>query len=136
MAVNVGLPLFEGQRDHRMAMRKEVYQARGLTLDKTIETGAAPKKAAARNVTKHSLLCGSPATVAEQVAEIDAVGVGTPDHTHFAITYMAKSMGKHVFVEKPLVHSYTPRAILKKIIYHPYSRLTQPRRLASMQYQH
>ncbi|MED5456754.1 MAG: Gfo/Idh/MocA family oxidoreductase [Verrucomicrobiota bacterium] len=37
--------------------------------------------------------------------QIDAVGVGTPDHTHFAITYMAMSMGKHVFVEKPLVHS-------------------------------
>ena len=32
--------------------------------------------------------------------QIDAVGVGTPDHTHFAITYMAMSMGKHVFVEK------------------------------------
>ena len=37
--------------------------------------------------------------------QIDAVGVGTPDHTHFSITYMAMSMGKHVFVEKPLVHS-------------------------------
>ena len=37
--------------------------------------------------------------------QIDAVGVGTPDHTHFAITYIAMSMGKHVFVEKPLVHS-------------------------------
>ena len=37
--------------------------------------------------------------------QIDAVGVGTPDHTHFAITYMAMIMGKHVFVEKPLVHS-------------------------------
>ena len=37
--------------------------------------------------------------------QIDVVGVGTPDHTHFAITYMAMSMGKHVFVEKPLVHS-------------------------------
>ena len=37
--------------------------------------------------------------------QIDVVGVGTPDHTHFAITYAAMSMGKHVFVEKPLVHS-------------------------------
>tara|TARA_B100000989_G_scaffold298067_1_gene285942 strand:+ start:3019 stop:4089 length:1071 start_codon:yes stop_codon:yes gene_type:complete len=75
-AERIGLPLFEGQRDHRMAMRKEVYEARGLTLDKSMETGAAPKKTAARNVTQHSLLCGSPSTVAEQVAEIDAVGVG------------------------------------------------------------
>src|SRR5437868_6453247 len=37
--------------------------------------------------------------------KIDAVGVGTPDHNHFAIAYMAMSMGKHVFVEKPLTHS-------------------------------
>lgn len=74
-AEKVGVPLFEAQRDHRMSMRKQVYEARGLTLDKSMETGAAPK-AAARNVTHHSLLCGSPATVAEQVAEIDAAGIG------------------------------------------------------------
>ena len=37
--------------------------------------------------------------------KIDAVGVGTPDHTHFGITYAAMNMGKHVFVEKPLAHS-------------------------------
>ncbi|MFL2688339.1 MAG: LLM class flavin-dependent oxidoreductase [Alphaproteobacteria bacterium] len=74
-AEKVGVPLFEAQRDHRMSMRKQVYESRGLTLDKSMETGAAPK-AAARNVTHHSLLCGSPATVAEQVAEIDAAGVG------------------------------------------------------------
>jgi len=74
-AEKVGVPLFEAQREHRTAMRKQVYEARGLTLDKSMETGAAPK-VAARNVTHHSLLCGSPATVAEQVAEIDAVGVG------------------------------------------------------------
>jgi len=37
--------------------------------------------------------------------KVDAVGIGTPDHTHFAIAYMALSMGKHVFVEKPLAHS-------------------------------
>jgi alkanesulfonate monooxygenase SsuD/methylene tetrahydromethanopterin reductase-like flavin-dependent oxidoreductase (luciferase family) len=75
-AEKIGVPLFEAQRDHRMAMRKRVYEERGWTLDKSIETGAAPKAAAARNVTHHSLLCGSPATVAEQIAEIDAVGVG------------------------------------------------------------
>ena len=37
--------------------------------------------------------------------QIDVVGVGTPDHCHFSIAYTAMSMGKHVFVEKPLVHS-------------------------------
>ena len=47
--------------------------------------------------------------------QIDAVGVGTPDHTHFAITYMAMSMGKHVFVEKPLVHSLWEARTLQKL---------------------
>lgn len=47
--------------------------------------------------------------------QIDAVGVGTPDHTHFAIAYMAMSMGKHVFVEKPLVHSLQEARTLKKL---------------------
>jgi len=43
--------------------------------------------------------------LSEMGDKIDAVGVGTPDHSHFAIAYMAMSMGKHVFVEKPLAHS-------------------------------
>jgi len=43
--------------------------------------------------------------LAEMGDKIDAVGIGTPDHTHFAVAYMALSMGKHVFVEKPLAHS-------------------------------
>ena len=47
--------------------------------------------------------------------KIDAVGVGTPDHTHFAIAYMAMSMGKHVFVEKPLVHSLWEARTLKEL---------------------
>ncbi|MBT3193788.1 MAG: Gfo/Idh/MocA family oxidoreductase [Verrucomicrobia bacterium] len=46
---------------------------------------------------------------------IDAVGVGTPDHTHFAPTYMAISMGKHVFVEKPLVHSIGEARTLQEL---------------------
>lgn len=33
---------------------------------------------------------------------IDAVVVSTPDHMHFAIGMMAISMGKHVFIQKPL----------------------------------
>ena len=37
--------------------------------------------------------------------DVDAVGIGTPDHTHFAVAYTALSTGKHVFVEKPMAHS-------------------------------
>ena len=47
--------------------------------------------------------------------KIDAVGVGTPDHNHFSITYRAMSMGKHVFVEKPLVHSLDECRTLQKL---------------------
>jgi predicted dehydrogenase len=36
---------------------------------------------------------------------IDAVVVGTPDHTHAIITASALSSGRHVYCEKPLAHS-------------------------------
>jgi predicted dehydrogenase len=37
--------------------------------------------------------------------QIDAVAVATPDHMHFPIAMAAISLGKHVFVEKPLTHT-------------------------------
>lgn len=37
--------------------------------------------------------------------EIDAVVIGTPDHTHAVITMEAIRRGKHVYCEKPLAHS-------------------------------
>jgi predicted dehydrogenase len=37
--------------------------------------------------------------------KIDAVSVSTPDHMHFPIAMAALSLGKHVFVEKPLTHT-------------------------------
>ena len=38
--------------------------------------------------------------------KIDAVCVGTPDHSHFPITMLAMSLGKHVYVEKPMAHTF------------------------------
>ncbi len=37
---------------------------------------------------------------------IDAVSVGTPDHSHFPICMMAMALGKHVYVEKPMAHTF------------------------------
>lgn len=47
-------------------------------------------------------------------ADIDAVSVVTPDHTHFPAAMLAMSLGKHVYVEKPLTHSYRESALLRK----------------------
>lgn len=38
--------------------------------------------------------------------QIDAVCIGVPDHTHFPITMLAMSLGKHVYVEKPLARTF------------------------------
>ena len=37
--------------------------------------------------------------------EIDAVMVGTPDHSHYPATMIAMQLGKHVFTQKPLTHT-------------------------------
>jgi len=38
--------------------------------------------------------------------DIDAVSIGTPDFSHFPATMLAMSLGKHVFVEKPMAHTF------------------------------
>jgi hypothetical protein len=38
--------------------------------------------------------------------QFEAVSVCTPDHSHFPITMLAMSEGKHVYVEKPMAHSF------------------------------
>ena len=38
--------------------------------------------------------------------EIDAVSVGVPDFSHFPIAMLAMSLGKHVYCEKPMGHSF------------------------------
>jgi predicted dehydrogenase len=44
--------------------------------------------------------------------DFDAVCVGTPDFSHFPITILAMSQGKHVYVEKPLTRTFHESEIL------------------------
>jgi predicted dehydrogenase len=48
----------------------------------------------------------------EMANQIDAVSVGTPDFSHFAATMMAIDYGKHVYVEKPLAHTFNEVELL------------------------
>jgi predicted dehydrogenase len=47
--------------------------------------------------------------------KIDAVTISTPDHMHFPIAVAALSLGKHVFVEKPLTHTVAEARQLDKL---------------------
>ncbi|MHC1705707.1 MAG: Gfo/Idh/MocA family oxidoreductase [Tenuifilaceae bacterium] len=38
--------------------------------------------------------------------DIDAVCIGTPDFSHFPATMLSMSLGKHVYVEKPMAHTF------------------------------
>jgi predicted dehydrogenase len=46
--------------------------------------------------------------------DFDAVSVGTPDFSHFPISMLAMSMGKHVYVEKPMTRTFNEAELMIK----------------------
>lgn len=50
----------------------------------------------------------------EMGKDIDAVTISTPDHTHATIAYAAMSLGKHVYVQKPMTHTIAEARLLRK----------------------
>jgi len=46
--------------------------------------------------------------------QFDAVLVGVPDHSHFAISMLAMSMGKAVYVEKPMARTFNEVELMMK----------------------
>ena len=53
--------------------------------------------------------------LAEMEKEIDAVVIGTPDHTHAPAALMAMRMGKHVYCEKPLAHNVREVRLMRDV---------------------
>lgn len=60
----------------------------------------------------------------KQISECDAVCVSTPDHTHAIIALEAMRQGKHVYVQKPLAHSFEECEMLMASA-HKYGVVTQ-----------
>ncbi|MEN6457050.1 MAG: Gfo/Idh/MocA family oxidoreductase [Prolixibacteraceae bacterium] len=46
--------------------------------------------------------------------QIDAVTAGVPDFAHFPITMLAMSLGKHVYVEKPMARTFNEVELMMK----------------------
>jgi alkanesulfonate monooxygenase SsuD/methylene tetrahydromethanopterin reductase-like flavin-dependent oxidoreductase (luciferase family) len=72
-AERIAVPAFEAMQERRAEMRNKVYQEQGVSIQPMPAPGSAPP---ARTVVEHSLVYGSPATVAEKLAAVAATGVG------------------------------------------------------------
>lgn len=51
----------------------------------------------------------------DEMPEIDALTISTPDHSHAPAAYRAMKMGKHVYVQKPLTHTVAEARLLTNV---------------------
>jgi alkanesulfonate monooxygenase SsuD/methylene tetrahydromethanopterin reductase-like flavin-dependent oxidoreductase (luciferase family) len=72
-AERIAVPAFTEMHEHRVAMRKRIYQEQGVSILPMPARDAPPPAHAS---VENGLVYGSPATVAEKLAPIAASGVG------------------------------------------------------------
>lgn len=72
-AERIAVPAFAAMHAQRSAMREQVYRDQGVSIVPMPPPGTTP---AARTLVEHSLIYGSPATVAERLSEVAKIGVG------------------------------------------------------------
>lgn len=70
-AEQVGIPAFQAMVEARAELRDRIYRETGLRIE--VPAGDLPS---ARASAEHGFIHGSPARVAEAIAEIDALGIG------------------------------------------------------------
>ena len=70
-AERIGVPMFQAMVEARATLRNRIYRETGLRIE--VPAGDLPS---ARAGAEHGFIHGSPARVAEAIAEIDGIGVG------------------------------------------------------------
>ena len=70
-AERAGIPAFKAMVEGRAELRNRIYRETGMRIE--VPAGDLPS---ARASADHGFICGSPATVAEAIAEIEETGVG------------------------------------------------------------
>lgn len=95
----VGVANKGGDDLHHVAASPNVRVVALCDVDSTFLDRAAQQYPAARKFADYRKMLD------QASQEFDAVIVGTPDHMHGSIAIAAMSLGKHVYVEKPLAHN-------------------------------
>jgi alkanesulfonate monooxygenase SsuD/methylene tetrahydromethanopterin reductase-like flavin-dependent oxidoreductase (luciferase family) len=70
-AEHIGVPAFQAMAASRAELRNRIYRETGERIE--VPAGDLPS---ARASVEHGFICGSPATVAAAIAEIEALGIG------------------------------------------------------------